>query len=76
MLRDKNYPRLVFDIKGSSINRKVQFNGSIKKWWLKKGNKGCKKGMKDMNFVEINKDLNCQLLNLSNELKDKFQTMI
>jgi hypothetical protein len=59
-----------FDIKGSSINRKVEFSKENRKWWkrTKKGKiMGYKKVMKDMNFEEINKDLNYTLVNFSNE---------
>ena len=76
-LKDKNNPQMWFDIKGSSINRKVEFSSENRKWWTKKGKiKGYKKVMKDMNFEEINKDLNYTLVNFSNEQKDEFRHML
>jgi hypothetical protein len=43
---------MIFDLKGSLNGRVTKFN---KKWWLKE--KGHKKCMKDLNLLEVNKDL-------------------
>ena len=37
---------------------------------------GYKKVMKDMNFEEINKDLNYSLVNFSNEKKDELRSIL
>lgn len=52
-LSDKKNHKLTFDIKGSTINRKVNFE---EKFWMNQLNH--KKVMKDTNYLEINKDLN------------------
>ena len=53
-----------FDLKGSTIGRKVKFGND--KWWMK--NKlGCPKIMKDSNFTEIQKDYNGMMMSLTEE---------
>ena len=47
-LEDKDHPKMIFDIKGSTVNRKSQVDP---KFWRRDFN--WKKTMKDMNFVEI-----------------------
>lgn len=51
-LRNKSNDKLIFDMKGSTINRKVGFGPSENKFWLKKLN--CKKCLKDLNYLEMN----------------------
>jgi len=53
MLQKKNNKKMIFDIKGSTINRKVKLPD---KFWRNSPDQ--KKVMKEMNFLEINKDFN------------------
>ena len=63
---------MFFDLKGSLTNRKVKFE---QKWWTQ-GKYGHKKVMKDVNFLEINKHFNNNLIKFSkNEIK-KFEKII
>jgi len=50
-LEDKDHPKMVFDIKGSTVNRKSEVDAQF---WRRNFNQ--KKTMKDMNFVEISQD--------------------
>ena len=52
-------------MKGSTIKRKVRFTGDNKQFWLRKLNQ--KKVMKDLNFVEINRDCGYTLMELTSE---------
>jgi len=52
-------------MKGSSIKRKVRFNGENKQFWLRELNQ--KKVMKDLNYVEINRDCGYSLMELTSE---------
>lgn len=54
-LLGKNTKRVCFDMKGSTINRKSKICDEKKGFWLKDLN--YKRTLKDMNFVEINKDI-------------------
>lgn len=51
-LRNKSNDKLIFDMKGSTIGRKVGFGPSENKFWLKKLN--FKKCLKDLNYLEMN----------------------
>ena len=61
-MKNKDNPKMTFDIKGSTHHRKIAFDD---KWWLT--NLGHKKCMKCRNFVEINNDLNQTLIKLDED---------
>ena len=65
LLQDPDNSKLTFDMKGSIENRKVRFNNKYKQFWLKKLN--YKKVMKDLNFLEINRDSGYTLMKLTTE---------
>ena len=58
-VESKENEKMTFDLKGSLKNRKVGFE---EKWWTDGKKKDCKTCMKDLNFIEINKDLNQSLI--------------
>ena len=51
---------MTFDIKGSMLNRNVNIQTEDQKFW-KKGVYNYKRVLKDMNYLEINKDMNNQM---------------
>ena len=59
---NRQNPKLCFDLKGSYVNRKTKIEG---KFWRDKLDQ--KKGLKDVNYLEINKDLNESLMNITKE---------
>lgn len=59
MLRNVN-DRMTFDMKGSTINRKVPVGS---KFW--KSCRNCKQVLKDINYLEINRDLDERLMSIS-----------
>ena len=65
---------MTFDMKGSTIKRKVRFNGANKQFWLRKLDQ--KKVMKDLNYVEINKDCGYTLMELTQEQNTKLNNII
>ena len=65
VLQNPKNNKMTFDMKGSTENRKVGFNNKNKQFWLKKLNQ--KKVMKDMNFIEINKDSGYKLMELTSQ---------
>ena len=53
---------MAFDIKGSTIGRRVKFT-DYNKFWLE--NKyDCKGCLKDLNYIEINKSANKKLMKI------------
>jgi hypothetical protein len=63
ILQNKMNPRVTFDLKGSFIGRKTRFAPKEEKFWLQSLNHG--RVLKDMNFLEINQDLDNCLMYLS-----------
>ena len=67
---------MTFDLKGSKKNRKVKF---AQKWWLQnfhskpKGHKMC---LKDLNFIEINRDLNQTLVNFPSDRINQYSRVL
>jgi hypothetical protein len=61
MENNKN-SKVIFDLKGSSINRMSKLPKKDQKFWRRYLN--CSKILKDTNFIEINKELNYSLLRL------------
>jgi len=59
----KNPSKMCFDIKGSQIARKVNFSSEEAKFWRSSLN--CGKVLKDMNFLEISKDLSYPLIDMT-----------
>jgi hypothetical protein len=62
--------KMTFDIKGSYVNRQLKFSNYEDKFWLRSLHQS--KVMKDLNYIEINKDLDQKLLRLD---KDQFETL-
>lgn len=62
-LQNKSNPKMLFDFKGSTINRSIKFKEDEQKFWLDELNQ--KKVMKDLNYIEINKDFDNQLMQLT-----------
>ena len=60
-LINRKNPKMIFDLKGSTIGRKSKLPTS-EKFWLTTRNQ--KKVMKDVNFLEINKDMDEKLTRL------------
>lgn len=54
-LKKKKNDKMVFDLKGSSVNRYIKLPREEKKFW--KSTFSQKRVMKDINFLEIEKDL-------------------
>ena len=52
-LENKSNPKVTFDLKGSTKNRKVK----VDKFWKDKTELNCKKCLKDLNYLEINKSV-------------------
>jgi hypothetical protein len=63
VLESKKNHKISFDLKGSSVGRKIKFNLESEKFWL--SNLNHKQVMKDKNYMEINTDLNHSLMKLS-----------
>ena len=59
-LTSKKAQKMIFDLKGSTYGRLTKVP---KQFWNK--HKDCKKVLKDLNYIEINKDTNCTFLHLS-----------
>lgn len=54
---------LMFDLKGSTINRKVKVGN---KFWLRRLHH--RRGLKDVNFMEISNDLGYSIVDLDKEV--------
>jgi hypothetical protein len=63
---NKRNDRLTFDLKGSTYKRKVVVGS---RFWRECLN--YKSVMKDLNYLEINRDLNGTLMNISKEQFDE-----
>lgn len=63
-----------FDFKGSTINRSVGFKDGEYKFWYQNFNQ--QKVMKDLNYIEINKDFDNQIMQLSQDQQDLLQSII
>lgn len=61
----KSTRQLCFDLKGSSINRKVKLPQSDLKFWQK--SLWHKKCLKDLNFLDISNDLGYSLIDIDKE---------
>lgn len=55
-----------FDLKGSLLNRETHFSSNEANWWSN-GKSGSNKIMKDVNFLQIQKDFNYGLIKFTNE---------
>jgi hypothetical protein len=65
---------MVFDLKGSTINRKVSLGPDDRKFWRTSLNH--KKDLKDLNYLEICKDMDSSLMNISKHQFDELENLI
>ena len=78
LLESKSNPKMIFDLKGSTVNRKEHLDT---KFWKNSLNQ--KKILKDLNYLEISQDLNLLSMNIDDketlekilELDSKFLEM-
>mmetsp|Transcript_20690 Transcript_20690/g.31681 ORF Transcript_20690/g.31681 Transcript_20690/m.31681 type:complete len:107 (+) Transcript_20690:2388-2708(+) len=73
-LHNKDSSVLKFDMKGSTIKRSTKLRGDEQKFWKK--NLHCKKILKDMNYLEINKDCQNQLFKVPEHQFDNLAWII
>jgi hypothetical protein len=66
---------MTFDLKGSLYGRKEKFKDQDTNWW-QKNKLGHRRIMKEKNYLEINKDWNRSLINLSDEQVDSLNQVI
>jgi len=63
ILSNPSNKKMIFDMKGSTESRKSSFPLKYRQFWHKSLNYS--KTMKDMNFVEINRDMGYSLIDLN-----------
>jgi len=61
---NKNNNKMTFDVKGSTKGRMTSFPQDEQKFW-NANHFDQKRVMKDLNYIEINKDVNNQLMKLN-----------
>lgn len=65
ILQNKTNSNMSFDVKGSTVGRKTKLQPDQQKFWYNSMNH--KKILKDINYLEINKEFDGQLLKLDQE---------
>lgn len=68
-----NY-HMTFDLKGSTISRQVKIPQDQEKFW--KLAPHCKKVLKDLNFLEISKDLGRSMIHMDPDYIDELNGLI
>jgi 1-phosphatidylinositol-4-phosphate 5-kinase len=74
VLQNKHNDKMIFDLKGSFVNRCVNFGPKDFQFWRKK--QDCKKVMKDLNYLDINNDLNQSLMKLTKSQFDQLEWLV
>ena len=62
---NKKNDKLTFDLKGSTVGRATKFPEQSQRFWLTQLNQ--KRCLKDLNYMEINRDFDQQLMTLNKE---------
>ena len=76
-LEDSSSNKVTFDLKGSTANRTVNLSTEESKFWRRSGPINQKQVLKDLNFLEIQKDTGKPLIELNvverNKIKKQLQ---
>lgn len=71
---NKKNDKLTFDMKGSTVGRQAKFDKEEERFWLKQLNQ--KRCLKDLNYVEINRDFDQRFMTLNKEQYDSLEWLI
>ena len=74
ILTNNKNKRMFFDMKGSTVSRKTSFPTKYRQFWQRSLH--YKKTMKDLNFIEINRDHGNALIDLTDSQVNQLNTII